>query len=156
MKEKINMFIEPIFDKKSKFHLPSYIKMKKLIRTLKKTSPDFNMLMEIYRFLSILEKVYMYSNSENHKLFITTAPNAFMYKENDFTIKFVLKESDRSINIEIERNMRSRKEKNNISFRDGEYIISNKYEEETFLFIIACIMEGLIELIEYYYYNKKF
>ena len=52
--------------------------------------------------------------------------------------------------------MRSKKEKQTISFRDGEAVINNVYEEEAFQFIISCIMDGLIDLIKYYYHNKRF
>lgn len=163
MKEKINIFIEPIVEKKKKFHLNSYIKMRKLCKSLKKTSPDFNMLMDIYRFLRIIEQTYMYSsNDSKHHLFSGTLPTstydggAFIYKEEYFTIKFLLRASDRTINIETEREMRSKKEKQTISFRDGEAVINNVYEEEAFQFIISCIMDGLIDLIKYYYHNKRF
>ena len=163
MKEKLNMFVEPIIEKKSKYDFRSYIKMKKLCRKLKKTSPDFNMLMEINRFLLIIEKIYMHStNDDKHNLFSATLPTkdydggAFIYKEENFNIKFLLRCQDRTINIEIERIMRSNKVKDKISFRDGEAVISNKYEEEAFQFIIACVMDGLVELINYYYKNKRF
>lgn len=163
MKEKLNIFIEPIIEKKNKYDIKSYIKMKKLCRKLKKISPDFNMLMDIHRFLLIIEKIYMHStNDDRHNLFSATLPSnnydggAFIYKEENFNIKFLLRCQDRTINIETERIMRNNKVKDKISFRDGEAIITNKYEEEAFQFIIACIMDGLIELIEYYYKNKRF
>lgn len=163
MKDKLNIFIEPIIEKRSKHDLKSYIKMRKLCKKLKKTSPDFNMLMEIHRFLLIIEKVYMHSsNDDRHNLFSATLPTkdydggAFIYKEENFNIKFLLRSCDRTINIETERIMRSNKVKDKISFRDGEAIITNKYEEEAFQFIIACVMDGLVELIQYYYKNKRF
>ena len=63
-KEKINMFIKPIFDKKYKHYLPSYIELKSLLKKIKKTSPSFDMMIEIYEFIKLLEKIYLYGNSE--------------------------------------------------------------------------------------------
>jgi hypothetical protein len=162
MEERLNTFIEPIVNKRKKHDLRAYIQMRKLCKKLKKISPSFDMLMEIHTFLLLIEKVYMHSsNNKYHHLFSATLPNnykggAFIYKEDNFSIKFLLRSSDKTINIETERSMISKKEKNVISFKDGEAVINNKYEEEAFQFIIACIMDGLIELIEYYYKNKKF
>ena len=163
MEENINIFIKPIIDKKKKYDLKSYLELRKLIKQLKKTSPDYDMLMSIYEFIRLLEDIYMYSSSDTtHNLFSGTLPTnnydggAFIYKEEYFNIKFLLRNQDRSINIETERQMKLKKEKNKISFRDGEAEINNKYEEEYFQFIIACIMNALIDLIKYYYKNKRF
>ena len=163
MKEKVNIFIEPILEKKSKYDLKSYIKMKKLCKKLKKVSPDFDMLMAIHEFLLLIEMIYMHSNNDNgHNLFSATLPSqnftggAFIYKEANFQIKFVMRSTDKTINIEIERVLKSKNKRNTISFKDGEAVITNKYEEEAFQFIIACVMDGLIDLIQYYYKNKKF
>lgn len=158
--EKINMLIEPILSKSSNYDFKSYIKLRKLIKRLKKTSPDYNMMSEIYKFLILLENIYMYGNEEEHYLFSATVPNgynaAFIYKEKGFNIKFILKDSDQMITIVIDRTLRSKKESRKIEFKNGECIINNKYEEAFFEFIIACLMNGLIELIIYYYKNKKF
>ena len=58
-KERINFFIKPIYNKK-KYSLIDYIKFRLFLRKLKKITPNFDMLMEIYDFLKILKMVYMY------------------------------------------------------------------------------------------------
>ena len=64
-KEKVNIFIKPIFDKKHKHDLHSYIELKRLLKKLKKTSPSFDMMMEMYDFIKLLENIYMYGNCIN-------------------------------------------------------------------------------------------
>lgn len=163
MDTKINMFIEPIIDKKSKYDLFSWIKMRKLCKKLKKVSPDFNMLMQIYYFLNLLSDLYMHSsNNESLHLFAATLPTqnynggAFIYEDKYFSMKFLLGAADRSIKIELETFNRNKKNKSIISFIEGESVINNKYDEEKFRFIISCVMDGVTELIQYYYNNKRF
>ena len=159
-KEEINVFIEPIFLKKTKFHLPSKIKLMKLKKKIRHVSPDFNTMIDIYNFLIILRNIYMYTNDDKHNLFIATVPKhydaAMIYKESNFEIKFILKKETRLIGIEITRNCNTTKDKEQIIFNEGENIITSKYDEEKFLFIISCLMNGLVDLIDYYYNNKKF
>ena len=157
----LNPFIEPIFNKKKK-SIIGYIKMKMLVRRLKKTSPSFDMMIDIYDFLILLDKLYLYNNNNHHKLFSATFPGgydaAIIYKEEWFTIKYILRKSDRMIGINIEKTCNNkggaRDKKETIQFIEGQAEINNKYDEEKFLFIISCLMNGLCELIEYYYINK--
>ena len=104
--EKVNMFIKPIFDKKKKHYLPSYIELRKLLKMIKKTSPSFNMMMEIYNFIRLLEEIYMYGNDSSHNLFSARVPKgydaAMIYAENNFEIKFVI---GRTINNDNEINI---------------------------------------------------
>ena len=162
-KEDVNIFIKPIFDKKYKHYLPSYIELKRLLRMIKKTSPDFNMMMEIYNFIKLLEEIYMYGNDSSHNLFSARVPKgydaAMIYAENSFEIKFVLGKSidnDNEINIQTRRTTRSSGERTkSLKFNEGENIIHSKEDEQSLLFIISCLMNGLIELMMYYYKNKK-
>ena len=162
-KEDVNIFIKPIFDKKYKHYLPSYIELKRLLRMIKKTSPDFNMMMEIYNFIKLLEEIYMYGNDSSHNLFSARVPKgydaAMIYAENNFEIKFVLGKSidnDNEINIQTRRTTRSSGERTkSLKFNEGENIIHSKEDEQSLLFIISCLMNGLIELMMYYYKNKK-
>ena len=160
--EKVNMFIKPIFDKKKKHYLPSYIELRKLLKMIKKTSPSFNMMMEIYNFIKLLESIYMYGNDDNHFLFSATVPKgydaAMIYVEGNFEIKFVLRRTldIDEINIQTRRTTRSSNNiTKNISFVEGDDVINNKEDEQWFLFIIACLMNGVAELVTYYYKNKK-
>ena len=162
-KEDVNIFIKPIFDKKYKHYLPSYIELKRLLRMIKKTSPDFNMMMEIYNFIKLLEDVYMYGNDPSHNLFSATVPKgynaAMIYAENNFEIKFVLGKSinnDNEINIQTRRTTRSSGEKTkSLKFNEGDDIINNIEDEQFFLFIVSCLMNGVAELVTYFYNNKK-
>ena len=117
-------------------------------------------MIDIYNFLIILRNIYMYTNDDKHNLFIATVPKhydaAMIYKENNFELKFILKKETKLIGIEITRNSNTTKDKEQIIFNEGEDIISSKYDEEKFLFIISCLMNGLTELIDYYYKYKKF
>lgn len=162
-KEEVNIFIRPIFDKKHKHCLTSYIELKKLLRMIKKTSPDFNMMMEIYNFIRLLEDVYMYGNDPSHNLFSATVPKgydaAMIYAENNFEIKFVIGRTinnDNEINIQTRRTTRSSGEKTkSLKFNEGDDILNNIEDEQFFLFIVSCLMSGVAELVTYFYNNKK-
>lgn len=162
-----NIFIEPIVMKKRKHDLSAWIAKRKLIKKLNKTSPSFSMMVEIHKFLSILRNSYMYDNSDKFHLFLATVnksynPNntlAMIYKESGFSFKFVLvidpNGNNNQINIEITRNGQQRSDVEKISFYDGQYEFKDIYDQEKMLFIISCLMHGVIELINYYYDNKK-
>ena len=84
MKEefKINMFIEPILNKKKKHHLSSYIQLRRLIRKLNKTSPSFDMMLEMHEFIKLLERLYMYGNDNNKIIFNIKYIINFLTKKN--------------------------------------------------------------------------
>ena len=162
----INEFIKPIVMRKHKFDIKAWIAYRKLIRKCKKLSPSFNQMCKIAEFIDILRSTYMYSNNDELHLFTgtlpkgylkTTACSMFYKRKNHFSIGFVLLKDSRTINIEIERcgqNIKSEKEY--ISFIDGEYEFKDIYDQEKFLFITSCLMDGVCELITYYFKNKKF
>ena len=157
---KVNRFFEPIMNKKKKFDIIGYFKLKKMIRQLKKTSPDFNMLMEIYEFLLMLEQVYLYgkSNTTKHCLFGATVPKNFdgaiIFDNGEFVIKYLLSKNNKRIAIEGSKN--SGRSVFKYDFYDGENIIENDIDEQRFLLIISCLMDSLCDLIVYYYKNKRF
>lgn len=162
----INEFIKPIIIKKHRFDIRAWISYKKLIKKCKKLSPSFNQMCDIAEFIDILRESYMYSNNNNFHLFTGTLPKGYFkhnscsmfYKEKDnFTIGFVLLKNERKIIIEIDRKGQNTKsDKEYISFIDGEYQFKNIYDQEKFLFITSCLMDGVCELITYYFKNKKF
>lgn len=112
--------------------------------------------------------MYMHSYTKDSKLHLFLASVngntksslcSFIYKENNFTIKILLDRNKSGINIEIDRNSEintSNKNLEKISFIDGEYELKDKYDEEKFRTIISCIMNGVKELINYYFNNKRF
>ena len=129
---------------------------------IKKTSPSFNMMMEIYNFIKLLESIYMYGNDDNHFLFSATVPKgydaAMIYVEGNFEIKFVLRRTldIDEINIQTRRTTRSNNNiTKNISFVEGDDVINNKEDEQWFLFIIACLMTGVAALATSYYKTKQ-
>jgi hypothetical protein len=162
----MNTYIEPIIMRKRKFDIKAWIIYRKLIKKCKKISPSFDQMCEIAEFVEILRESYMYGNNDNFHLFTGTLPKGYskvdscsmFYREKDsFTIGFVLLKDKRTINIEIERRGQTIKsEKEHISFKDGEYQFKDIYDQEKFLFITACLMDGVCELITYYFKNKKF
>ena len=106
----------------------------------------------------------MYDNNDRFNLFLGTIGKNYnpantmsmVYKEDGFSLKFVLCVGEKNqINIEITRNGRSKNDIEKISFYDGEYQFKDVYDQEKMLFITSCLMNGVIELIEYYYKYKK-
>lgn len=162
----INEYVKPIIMKKRRFNIKAWIAYKKIIKKCKTISPSFDQMCEIADFIEILRESYMYGNNDNFHLFIGTLPKGYnrntacsmFYKEkNGFSIGFVLLKDTREINIEIDRRGQNIKsEKETISFIDGQYKFKNIYDQEKFLFITSCLMDGVSELITYYYKNKKF
>lgn len=172
MNDNVNIFIRPILIKSHKYDLRAWFAKRKLIKEINKTSPSFDTIHEIYEFLKLLREIYMYDNNDKFHLFLATVtknvnPNntfAMVYKEPGFTIKFVLVFEDnidpdnikKQINIEIQRSGQNKNDVERISFYDGEYKFKDIYDQEKMLFITSCLMYGVVELIEYFYSNKKF
>lgn len=95
----INMFIKPIIMKHHKHDIRAWYAKHKLIKKLNKISPSFNMMVSIHEFLNLLTNIYMYDNNNKFHLFLATVNNknynlknalAMIYKEDGFSIKFVL------------------------------------------------------------------
>ncbi len=173
MEKEINMFIEPILKKRSKHDFKAWRMKYKLIKMINSTSPSFKMMWDIHEFLLLITDVYMYDNNKNFHLFLADIKNrsknkdietrAMIYKEEGFSIKFVLiyesnidpDNDKRQINIEIQRNGQNKSDIERISFFDGSYEFKDAYDEEKMLFITSCLMNGVAELVEYFYKNKK-
>lgn len=161
---KLNRFIEPIILKRKKHDFKAWLKKRALIKEINRTSPSFDMMCEIVIFLELLREMYMYANNDTFHLFTATIPKgrakqltySMIYKEENFNIKFLLFRESKTINIEISRGGRSDIDKEVISFVDGGYQFKDYYDEEKMRFIVSCLMNGLVELINYYYKNKKF
>ena len=159
----VNIFIKPILIKKYKHDFKAWVLKRKTIKLLNKASPSFDMMCSICEFLTLLREIYMYDNSSKFHLFSATIKNntiknsmAMIYKEEAFSIKFILINGNKKqINIEIQRNGQTKNDIEHISFFDGEYKFKDKYDEEKMLFITSSLMSGVIELLEYYYANKR-
>lgn len=167
MSKNINMFIEPIIMKRHNHDITAWFMKHKLIKIINKTSPSFKMMVQIHEFLSLLREVYMYDNNDKFHLFLATEPKhskknnkslAMIYRENGFSIKFILilEDSGRNqINIEINRKGQNSNDIEQISFYDGEYEFKSIYDQEKMLYITSCLMNGVRELVEHYYKYKK-
>lgn len=180
MEAEINMFIEPILKKRHNHDFKAWRMKRKLIKIIRSTSPSFKMIWDIHEFLLLITNVYMYDNNKNFHLFLANIDKklkndaaveaiAMIYKEEGFSIKFVLiydryniecngTEDDdkrRQINIEIQRNGQNKSDIERISFFDGRYKFKDIYDEEKMLFITSCLMNGVAELVEYFYKNKR-
>lgn len=160
-KERINFFIKPIYNKK-KYSLIDYIKFRLFLRKLKKITPNFDMLMEIYDFLKILKMVYMYNPDMEHcKMYASNKNSTNMIvfdAKKGFNVHISLNEDTRVITIKILRlsDMVSKKAMGSeMSFRDGEAVISDINEENLFINIINYIMDSAVDLLKYYYKNKR-
>lgn len=165
MNDELNIFIKPIIMKKKKHDFKAWLCKRKLIKIINNTSPSFDMMVQIHQFLSIIRECYMYDNNDKFHLFLASINKnynqsktlAMVYKENGFSIKFILVIGENNqINIEITRYGQNKNELEKISFYDGEYEFKNIYDHEKMLFIISCLMHGVKELVEYYYNNKRF
>lgn len=162
-----NEFVTPVFQKKKKIHLKSYKLLKNTLKKMDKISPDFNTMYKIWEAVDIFHDCFMhsYNDTSTLHLFLATVPKgqknmyAMIYREANFSIKYLLqlKDNDKIINIEIDRNTSNKSNTpERISFNDGEYEITSEVEEQKFIFIISCLMNGIKELIVYYYKNKRF
>lgn len=174
MEAEINMFIEPILKKRHNHDFKAWLMKRKLIKMIRSTSPSFNMMWGIHEFLLLITNVYMYDNNKNFHLFLANIDKklkndkdiearAIIYKEDGFSIKFVLiyesnidlDNDKKQINIEIQRNGQNKSDIERISFFDGGYKFKDIYDEEKMLFITSCLMNGVAELVEYFYKNKR-
>lgn len=161
--QEINTYIKPIIMKRKKHDFKAWIEYRKIIKLCDKTSPSFKQMCEISQFIDILMESYMYGNNKDFHLFATTYPKGhtrldtctMCYKEETFSVSFILFKETRKINIEINRSGQTMNKREQISFIDGEYQFKDIYDQEKFLFITSCLMNGVKELITYYYKNKK-
>lgn len=164
----VNIFINPIFKKSCKHDFNSWLELCRLFKKVKTISPNFDTMYQIWELLKIVNECYMHSYSEdsNLHLFLGSLPKnsdpdntyAMIYKEKEFSIKFVLqiKSNSKIINMEINRSSISTAQPERISFEDGTYTLQNDIETEKFLFITSCLMNGAIEVIKHFYKNKRF
>ncbi len=162
--DKVNQFIKPIIMRKRKFDIKAYIAYRKLIKKCKKLAPSFKIMCEISEFLDILRESYMYGNSDKFHLYIGTLPKnrykvntcSMFYKEDGFSIAFLLYKENHTVNIKIRRSGQNSSDEEQISFVDGSYQFKSIYDQEKFLFITSCLMNGVCDLIKYYFKNKRF
>ena len=161
----VNYFIQPIYSRKHKgFNFKETLQLRKFIKTLNKTTPNFNMLLEIYHFIKILSDVYSYNNSEKNSdniLFISEdygslKPDAcFGVRRGSLSIIYKLWIDDSWIEIIKSSNIKDSKSPAvRFRFKDGEAKIDNIDTENIFSNIITITMDAVSELVKYYWKNK--
>ena len=163
--EKVNYFLKPIYNKNNKGlinRMKSYIKYKLFIKNLSKITPNFDMLLEIYDFLETLKIVYMYNVEMEHCKLYSSMKNSEKCIVFDpgkgFNVRIHLTEISRTNKIKISRITDINIKKGMVSeivFKDGEATISDINEEYLFINVINYIMDSVVELVKYYYKNKR-
>lgn len=152
---KTNDLIEVVLYDKHK--IKSYIKYRKLLRKIKKISPDYNTLEVIYEFLDQLNFAYFCCLDDSNNLFIGDSrkdkkkpdEKCLIYKDKSVTILLKLQPDD-MITMDIERYMGYKK--TIFTFKNGEaaQFITNKLEEQLFINCIDLIMDALCRTIKKY------
>lgn len=158
----VNYFMQHIYNRKhEKFNFKEYREYKKFKKELKHTSPNFNMLIEIYYFLKILSQVYFFANSEKSDCIAYTSPNnkinilTFSIRRNDYVITYNLDQNTDKIEIIKSNNIKDAKSPaSRVSFIDGNCVIENIDQENMMGTIINVTMDAVSELFTYYWKNK--
>ena len=170
-----NTLAEPIMKKNKRHDFKAWKLKRKVIKLIKTSVLSFDFLEMTYQFLEIIRECYMYGNDEQFHLFLATVPKgkgnynakAMVYRDSNFSITFILNTINRvstdgedievdMINLEISRGGQTTKnDKERIFFEDGRYKFTDEYDKEKFLYIEICIRNAIIELVDYFYKNKK-
>lgn len=155
---KTNDLIEVVLYNKNKIR--SYIKYRKLLRKIKKISPDYTTLETIYEFIDQLNFAFFYCLDDTNKLFIKNSrkdkndstKKALMYKDSNVTITLGLNPNE-VINLEIERHMGYKR--TSIEFKNGQAVINNDLEAQLFINCTNIIMDELYKTIKKYRYYRR-
>ena len=141
--------------------ISSYIKYCKLLRKIKRISPDYTTLETIYKFIDQLNYAYFYCLDKENKLFIKesrknskkyTNNKSLVYKDDSVTITLSLL-PDEKINLYIQRLMGY--QATNIEFENGQVVANNKLEEQLFINCTNLIMDELYFMVKKYRYFRK-
>lgn len=161
--DNVNYFMLPIVMKKYKHDFKAWLKLMSIKRKIKKTSPTYDTLMEIYDFLLILKDTYAYNMDMGLHLTAGSIPSdiyngSIVYEEDTFRIIFLLSSKPNGvkiIDVELSKKNTKQKDRKTYKFIDGEsYKFKDVYDEECVLFIVSNIMDSLYNLITYYYKRK--
>lgn len=138
-------------------NISSYIKYRKLLRKIKRISPDYSTLEVIYDFIDQLNYAYFYCLTDENHLFIGDSRNkkekektkSLIYKDNSVTIMIILKPND-TITLDINRYMGYKH--TTITFKNGDAgkYIDNKLQEQLFINSTNLIMDELYKNIKKY------
>lgn len=140
-----------------KHKISSYIKYRKLLRKIKKISPDYTTLETIYDFIDQLNYAYFYCLNDENRLFIGNSRTdkkkdknkSLMYKDNNVTINLILKPNN-YITLDITRYMGYKE--TSVSFQNGDagHYINNDLEAQLFMNCTDLIMNELYRTVKKY------
>ena len=162
-----NVFIRPIMMKSKRHDFSAWVEYRRAIKYCRKTSPSFDVMWDISDFIDLLRYMYCHGFTEDLHLFTGSNPKneprskcrCIVYNTDRFNISYMLmrKQDGNEITIQISRSLQgSRPEKEYFSFMDGSYDFKDQYDYQKMQFVVACLMNGVVELLKYYYKNKIF
>src|SRR5574344_2943461 len=136
--EKNNLFIDWIYKKPYKFFpkIIHKIKFYLFINKIKNLAPDFDMLWNIADFCKLLHIVYFYKPEEkdyiDYRIPAIKSQNSFVIFKNGYEIKFILRELNNNITIEIRDTSNYKAIISKVSFNSGECAINNSTDSAMF------------------------
>lgn len=152
---KTNELIEAVLYSKRK--ISSWIKYRRLLWKIRRSTPDYKTLLVIYEFIDQLNFAYFHSLTDTDHLFINDSrknkkdeySKSLMYKDksNGIELTVYLKEYN-SITLHIKRNMGYMQ--TSITFADGQLELNNPLEEQLFINCTNLIMNELYRMIKKY------
>lgn len=159
--EKSNIFMDPIYKKDNKFFgLFSYLRLRKTIKYLRTTMPNFALLWQLSDFIKLLEKVYFYNNSQSNVFYSSLkydiGENGFRFRDNNVIITFKLHENNNMIMLDISRN-KGNNLKSSMEFYDNDTSRGSELNKDDLSLFETCIntiIEESIHLMKYYYKMK--
>lgn len=139
----------------SKHRIRSWFNYRRLLRKIKKSTPDYKMLITIYEFIDQLNFAYFHVLSDTDHLFIRDSRKSkkdesvksLLYKDTGVEIILFLKEYS-TITLHIKRGMGYAQ--TSITFSDGQAVLNNELEEQLFINCTNLIMNELYRMIKKY------
>ncbi len=151
--EKNNRFIDAVLYNDNK--IKSFINYIILLRDIRKSSPSYSNLLEIYDFIIFLNFTYFHCLNDSNHLFIAESrkgkdknqEKSLIYK--DENVKMILKLKPKNIiTLHISRNMGYTD--TSITFEDGNAELTSKIQEQLFINCTNLIMNELYRMVKKY------
>lgn len=150
-----NELIEAVLYSDTK--IKSFINYIKLLRKIKKISPDYKTLETIYEFIDQLNYAYFYCLDDTNHLFIKESRKknnkpeykSLIYKDHSVTMSLILK-SDDYITLDIERHMGYKQTSITFKNREAGQHINTKLEQQLFINCTNLIMNELYKTVKKY------
>lgn len=152
---KRNILIDTVLYNDTENKIKSYINYRKLLFNIKRSTPSYDNLIEIYDFILFLNFAYFHCLTDEDHLFIAESrkgksniqDKSLIYK--DDTVKILLKlKPGNMITLHIDRVMGY--PSTSITFEDGNAIINDVIEQQLFINCTNMIMNELYKMIKKY------